>query len=505
MKNISTYFSLLLVILFSSCSMSTNVSQSNYANEQQDITYQQFYDDLSPYGQWIDYQNYGYVWMPAEQDFRPYYNNGQWVYTDYGWTWASNYNWGWAPFHYGRWLHDNAYGWMWVPGYEWAPAWVAWRSGGDYYGWAPLGPGMNINSNYGSGIPYNDWAFVPNRYITSPRINNYYVNNRQNATIINNTTIINNNTRVVNNRNIYTSGPSESDFERNTHEKIRRVRIVQRNTPGDTKVGSSTISIYRPVVKEKPTQGEPSRPRKVENVNNVRARDFRNDDNRNRSNGNRNNNPQLNPVERVLPETDNNNNASPAPQKQTPPIRNFNQQRPVISNENRNLENKPPENDTRRNDTRTQPPANNTPPQNNNQNQPNDNQPRVESNRRTFPSQNDNQQQPAPPQRNNQQNPEPNKRTFPNQNNNHQQQPPVRNNIPPAANPPAAKQQNNDFQKRENNNRPPENNIPPNQKINQPAIRPQARPSTIMKNQNQEHQEQIRRENPNPNPKEEKR
>lgn len=31
-------------------------------------------------------------------------------------------------------------GWVWVPGVEWAPAWVSWRVGGGYIGWAPLPP-----------------------------------------------------------------------------------------------------------------------------------------------------------------------------------------------------------------------------------------------------------------------------------------------------------------------------------------------------------------------------
>ena len=64
-----------------------------------EITFQQFYDALRPYGEWVDYRNYGYVWVPDEMGFRHYHSNGHWVYKDYGWTWASNYNWGWAPFH----------------------------------------------------------------------------------------------------------------------------------------------------------------------------------------------------------------------------------------------------------------------------------------------------------------------------------------------------------------------------------------------------------------------
>ena len=160
-----------------------------------EVSYQTFYDELSPHGRWIDYPQYGYVWVPnAGPSFRPYSTNGHWVWTDgYQWMWVSNYSWGWAPFHYGRWFYDPFYGWVWMPGYEWSPAWVAWRSGGDYYGWAPIRPGFNISINISLGgysPPYDYWCFAPRRYITSPRIHDYYYDRRQNVTIINQTTII---------------------------------------------------------------------------------------------------------------------------------------------------------------------------------------------------------------------------------------------------------------------------------------------------------------------------
>src|ERR1700694_2271192 len=61
-----------------------------------EVSYQTFYDDLSPYGQWIDYPGYGYVWMPnVGYGFKPYATNGHWVYSEAGWVWASDYNWGW--------------------------------------------------------------------------------------------------------------------------------------------------------------------------------------------------------------------------------------------------------------------------------------------------------------------------------------------------------------------------------------------------------------------------
>ena len=64
------------------------------------VNFQVFYDNLSPYGYWVDNPVYGYVWVPnVPRGFRPYATNGHWIFTEDGWTWVSNYPWGWAPFH----------------------------------------------------------------------------------------------------------------------------------------------------------------------------------------------------------------------------------------------------------------------------------------------------------------------------------------------------------------------------------------------------------------------
>jgi hypothetical protein len=236
-----------------------------------EVSYQSFYDALSPYGQWIDYQQYGYVWMPdVGPDFKPYATNGNWVYTDGGWTWASNYPWGWATFHYGRWFFEEGYGWMWIPGNEWAPAWVSWRQSPGYYGWAPLGPSVGINVSNGGGYnpPAHYWCFVPQQYVTSPHVNNYYVSEQQNVTIINtttvihNTTIVNNtvnNTTVVNNNvtnnrvtvNNYAGGPDPAEVSRVTGTPLRPVALRESNTPGESMAGGG-LAIYRPRVNAAP-------------------------------------------------------------------------------------------------------------------------------------------------------------------------------------------------------------------------------------------------------------
>ncbi|ODS03483.1 hypothetical protein AUC71_09430 [Methyloceanibacter marginalis] len=71
-----------------------------------------FYDRLSPHGSWTWIQG-RYVWVPANVDrgWRPY-TRGRWVYTDRGWTWASNEPFGWATYHYGRWGFSDRVGWF---------------------------------------------------------------------------------------------------------------------------------------------------------------------------------------------------------------------------------------------------------------------------------------------------------------------------------------------------------------------------------------------------------
>lgn len=251
MKRILTIAALTLVIV-SGSSLQNKISAQDY-NNRGDVSYQTFYDELSPYGRWIDYPGYGYVWVPdAGPDFRPYNTNGHWVWTDdYEWMWVSDYDWGWGPFHYGRWEEDPSYGWFWVPGYEWSPAWVAWRDGGDYYGWAPLRPGITISINFNIGgysPPYDYWSFAPRRYITSPRIYDYCLDRRQNVTIINFTTIIVNNNRYNSNYG-FRSGPSRYEAERYCG-RINPVRFRDSYSPGRSQFRSNEVSFYRPNVRQ---------------------------------------------------------------------------------------------------------------------------------------------------------------------------------------------------------------------------------------------------------------
>ncbi|MEP6846794.1 MAG: DUF6600 domain-containing protein [Panacibacter sp.] len=228
----------------------TNVSEG----QQVSVSFSVFHDNLQSYGRWTNHPKYGQIWRYNQASFVPYSTGGHWVYTQYGWTWVSDYPWGWATFHYGRWAFEPSFGWFWVPDYEWAPAWVSWRTGGDYYGWAPLGPGLSISVGVNT-IPNERWVFVPRRYIADSRPDRYYVSRTKNVTIIKNTTVINN-TKVtkVSNRNVtYNDGPRREDVEKDTKKRIEVMNVNNSSKPGKEVVDKSrkTVNIYKPDIDEK--------------------------------------------------------------------------------------------------------------------------------------------------------------------------------------------------------------------------------------------------------------
>lgn len=229
----------MISLLFLSVSWKAEARPNDY------VSFQVFYDNLAPYGDWVYDNEYGYVWIPdVGPNFHPYSTNGHWVMTEYGNTWVSNYDWGWAPFHYGRWYYSNRYGWAWVPDYEWGPAWVTWRSGGGYYGWAPLGPRMSVSVSL--NLPDFHWVFVSHKRIYHPQVHRYYVSRSNRVKIINRTTIINH-VYVVNNKNYY-SGPARREIERAIGRKVAVREIRSANAPVRSSVNNRVVNIYRPSV-----------------------------------------------------------------------------------------------------------------------------------------------------------------------------------------------------------------------------------------------------------------
>lgn len=227
-----------------------------------DVSY--FYDQLAPYGEWFQLQNYGWVWTPYDVPlgWRPY-TDGTWAYSDYGWTWVSDWEWGWAPFHYGRWLSDPYRGWVWVPGRDWAPAWVAWHYGNGWVGWAPLPPGVDWRTgvNIEAYVRPHTWCFVEERFLFERNLRNNIVLPARNITYLGITRNVTNYTMIQN--RVFNRSLDVEQIERTVQRPIPRYRVVDRDAPpaARDRVRGSDIYMFR----RQFTEATPSRsPSKVE-------------------------------------------------------------------------------------------------------------------------------------------------------------------------------------------------------------------------------------------------
>ena len=204
--------------------------------------YGMFYDSLSSYGSWFETPDYGYVWQPVvvrqHVGWRPY-TRGRWVCTDYGWTWISHEPFGWATYHYGRWALLHGVGWVWVPGSVWAPAWVTWRSGGDFIGWAPLPPetmawrhrdwDSSVEVSFGIGSSW--FSFVEYRHFSDP-IQSHCLPYQRNTTYVQQTTNI---THIhIHQGRVVNGGPKYDELSRRAGKKLPfyRLDLNHRGRPG---------------------------------------------------------------------------------------------------------------------------------------------------------------------------------------------------------------------------------------------------------------------------------
>jgi len=192
-----------------------------------EVSFDFFYSNLSPHGTWQVSARYGRVWQPGvyTSGWNPYYD-GHWVYADVGWTWVSDYAWGTIPYHYGTWVDDPEIGWVWVPGYVWAPAWVVFRTGPDYIGWAPVSPefSVGVSTRLGTTVA-GPFVFVSARDFLAPGVRTCVVPESTTRVIIRNTRVVN--ALTVERNVIVNRGPGVRLIERASGRKVRMVRIEQ--------------------------------------------------------------------------------------------------------------------------------------------------------------------------------------------------------------------------------------------------------------------------------------
>ena len=254
-----------------------NYYQDEYAGESyegtRDSSY--FYNYLSPYGYWTSHIKYGYVWIPYSTGYgwRPY-SQGRWMWTDYGWTWISDFEWGWAPFHYGRWGWDDYTGWYWEPGTQWGPAWVTWRRGSTYLGWAPIPPGVIFVSGTGirslpNRLPDSLWIFVEGRYFYNTHLNKYVLPRERNLTIINYT--VQKTNIVMRERLIINNGIDINHVNGISRQRVTKHRLANSANAGKAKIDRGRIEIFKPVI----SKNETASPKTLIDRNKVKEKIYR--------------------------------------------------------------------------------------------------------------------------------------------------------------------------------------------------------------------------------------
>ncbi len=230
---------------------------------QPDATAGVFYNDLASYGTWAQQPDYGLCWQPTvetiNQDWCPYVDGGQWIYSDCGWYWQSDYTWGWAAFHYGRWAKVPRQGWVWVPDNIWAPAWVAWRSNPSYIGWAPLPPGVGLNvlaeltylgnpagPNPTFGLAASAYTFVSTGDLTSRHLPRRVLPARQANALVHGTVVIDS-YAIVNNR-IFNGGASREAVAAAAHKPVPEVGLRAASSPeaAGLAMDRKTLAVYCP-------------------------------------------------------------------------------------------------------------------------------------------------------------------------------------------------------------------------------------------------------------------
>ena len=254
-ERLVTFLTIMKKILFALSMLAFVVSALPQARGA-DVSMDFIYDNLSG-GNWIEVEGYGYGWQPdvavSDPNWRPY-ADGYWAYTDYGWTWISYEDFGWATYHYGRWASLADYGWVWFPGsdLDWGPAWVSWRTGGDYIGWAPLPPrglgvvyegqpiGARVDIEYDIGPQYYNFCDV--RFIGEPVLRDRIFPPTQNITYITNTVNVTNIT--VQNNVVYNYGPDINVVSSYSSRPIQRLTI-ERQAATDLSAAAKSGSLTK--------------------------------------------------------------------------------------------------------------------------------------------------------------------------------------------------------------------------------------------------------------------
>jgi hypothetical protein len=232
-------------------------------------------DALSPYGAWLDVPGYGWCWQPTvvvvNPGWRPYSDNGDWLWTDSGWYWHSYYSWGWAPFHYGRWWCHPRSGWLWCPDRVWGPAWVCWRNSASHCGWAALPPrahfsaglgwtfhGGRVGFGFDFGLPAAHFTFVSHSRFADHHVARHSLRGNDVHSVYRNTTVVNSYAMGANNR-VINHGVGRATIAAASQTPIREASINNLTPTASRFAGANQANRSANIIQRSSAQSSASR------------------------------------------------------------------------------------------------------------------------------------------------------------------------------------------------------------------------------------------------------
>jgi len=155
-------------------------------------------------------------------------------------------------------LYDASRGWLWVPGGEWASAWVSWRYGDGYIGWAPIPPVIGWSDGAGlipSGLAIDEWippfwyCFVEEEFFFKEQVKDYITLSARNDTLVKLTKNVT--SYAASDHHVINRAIDIDRIEKDTGQAINRYRIVDvesRRAECRARVKDGEMAFYRPDV-----------------------------------------------------------------------------------------------------------------------------------------------------------------------------------------------------------------------------------------------------------------
>lgn len=199
------------------------------------IDFDQFLEILAPYGRWVKNENLGWVYFPYEDVAWHPYQQGRWVYTDWGWFWQGKEPFAEVCYFYGEWKRIEGK-WGWIPDVKWEPDRVTWRVTDKFCGW-----GWN-------GI---DWFFVSKTQISNSLKPEDFLNEKQKQKVLSESTVSQHILKIVNYRDFVRAGPAPKEIMTLTDQTIKRHTIMslpEWKTSPPQRYDDRYLFVYRPKI-----------------------------------------------------------------------------------------------------------------------------------------------------------------------------------------------------------------------------------------------------------------